>query len=108
MVIDPDDGSEESWRAQGNAEKMRANFRGWEPRYAPLFKPWLALAEAAPRHLVLAPLSGISRVEKLLKLVPSTLRWKLMDRSPLKTWIHKSNKVVLLGDACHPMLVSHL
>jgi salicylate hydroxylase len=32
VVIDPDDGSEESWKAQGNAEKMRANFRGWEPR----------------------------------------------------------------------------
>ncbi|ELU37079.1 salicylate 1-monooxygenase [Rhizoctonia solani AG-1 IA] len=41
---------------------------------------------------------------KLLKMVPSTLKWALRDRLPLDTWIHKSNKVVLLGDACHPML----
>ncbi|KAG9082634.1 hypothetical protein FS749_003946 [Ceratobasidium sp. UAMH 11750] len=37
-------------------------------------------------------------------MVPSTLKWALRDRLPLDTWIHKSNKVVLLGDACHPML----
>lgn len=29
-----------------------------------------------------------------------------MDRKPLKSWIHPDNRVVLLGDACHPMLVS--
>lgn len=44
-------------------------------------------------------------VRKLLSFVDSTLKWRLMDRQPLKTWIHPSSKVVLLGDACHPMLV---
>ncbi|KAJ4482208.1 FAD/NAD-P-binding domain-containing protein [Lentinula aciculospora] len=31
---------------------------------------------------------------------------KLLSRaeSPLETWIHASNRVVLLGDSCHPML----
>lgn len=29
-----------------------------------------------------------------------------MGRQPLETWVHKSGRVVLLGDACHPMLVS--
>ncbi len=38
----------------------------------------------------------------------STLKWRLMDRKPLKTWIHPSYKVILLGDACHPMLVCDL
>jgi len=28
-----------------------------------------------------------------------------MDRAPLDRWVHKDGKVVLLGDACHPMLV---
>ena len=31
-----------------------------------------------------------------------------MDRQPLKTWIHPSYRVILLGDACHPMLVRPL
>ena len=29
-----------------------------------------------------------------------------MDRKPLTTWIHPSHRVILLGDSCHPMLVS--
>ncbi|EJD02574.1 FAD/NAD-binding domain-containing protein [Fomitiporia mediterranea MF3/22] len=75
VLIHPDDGSVESWTAEGSAEKMRADFAGWEPR-----------------------------VEKLLSMVPSTLKWKLMDRQPIPTWIHREGRVVLLGDSCHPML----
>ncbi|EJU02716.1 FAD/NADP-binding domain-containing protein, partial [Dacryopinax primogenitus] len=75
VLLHPDDGSVESWTAEGSADKMRADFEGWEPR-----------------------------IQKLLAFVPSTLKWKLMDRGPLETWIHKSGKVVLLGDSCHPML----
>jgi hypothetical protein len=45
------------------------------------------------------------RVQKLLAMIPTTLNWKLMDRDPLETWIHKGGKLVLLGDSCHPMLV---
>ncbi|CCO31530.1 3-hydroxybenzoate 6-hydroxylase [Rhizoctonia solani AG-1 IB] len=75
VLLHPDDGATESWSAEGSGDNMRKDFEGWEPR-----------------------------VDKLLKLVPSTLKWALRDRLPLDTWIHKSNKVVLLGDACHPML----
>ncbi|KAG8741018.1 hypothetical protein FRC10_003441 [Ceratobasidium sp. 414] len=75
VLLHPDDGATESWSAEGSGDNMRKDFEGWEPR-----------------------------VEKLLKMVPSTLKWALRDRLPLDTWIHKSNKVVLLGDACHPML----
>lgn len=45
------------------------------------------------------------RIQKLLALVPSTLNWKLMDRAPLSTWVHRDGKLALLGDSCHPMLV---
>jgi salicylate hydroxylase len=48
----------------------------------------------------------LDRVTKLLNMVPSTLKWKLMDRAPLETWVHPQGNVALLGDACHPMLVS--
>ncbi|KAG8931268.1 hypothetical protein FRC02_002990 [Tulasnella sp. 418] len=75
VLLHPDDGSVESWQAEGSAEKMRADFRGWDPK-----------------------------IQKLLEMVPSTLKWKLMDRKPLHTWVHPSGKVALLGDACHPML----
>ncbi|OBZ73032.1 3-hydroxybenzoate 6-hydroxylase 1 [Grifola frondosa] len=75
VLIHPDDGSVESWTAEGSAEKMRSDFADFEPR-----------------------------VQKLLGQVKSTLKWRLMDRQPLDTWIHQSGRVVLLGDSCHPML----
>ncbi|KAM5531760.1 hypothetical protein V8D89_014572 [Ganoderma adspersum] len=70
-----DDGSVEEWKTQGDVEKMRADFADFEPR-----------------------------IIKLLNMTPSSLRWRLVDRKPLKTWIHPSYRVILLGDACHPML----
>ena len=36
------------------------------------------------------------------------MKWRLMDREPLEKWVHPAGKVVLLGDSCHPMLVSHV
>jgi 2-polyprenyl-6-methoxyphenol hydroxylase-like FAD-dependent oxidoreductase len=50
----------------------------------------------------------VRSVEKLLQMVPSTLKWKLMDRAPLNKWVHREGRVALLGDACHPMLVGIL
>lgn len=44
----------------------------------------------------------------MLGFAKSTLKWQLMDRQPLERWVHENGRVVLLGDACHPMLVSHL
>ncbi|CAL1707345.1 unnamed protein product [Somion occarium] len=75
VLIHPDDNSVESWTAEASADKMRSDFADFEPK-----------------------------VQKLLKFVDSTLKWRLMDRQPLETWIHSSGRVVLLGDACHPML----
>ncbi|KAF9077437.1 FAD/NAD-binding domain-containing protein [Rhodocollybia butyracea] len=76
-VEDGDEEASYSWTAKGDTDKMRAEFSGWEPR-----------------------------VEKLLALVksPHVLKYKLMDCVPLKTWVHPHGHVVLLGDACHPML----
>ncbi|KAI6132467.1 hypothetical protein EDD16DRAFT_1851712 [Pisolithus croceorrhizus] len=63
------------WRIEESTDRMKEEFVGWEPR-----------------------------IQKLLSLIPSTLKWKLMDRAPLETWIHEDGKFALLGDACHPML----
>ncbi|KAG9124895.1 hypothetical protein FRC07_009823 [Ceratobasidium sp. 392] len=42
------------------------------------------------------------RIQQLLDCTPKVLRWALKIRDPLTTW-HRHG-VVLLGDACHPML----
>ncbi|KAI0249405.1 FAD/NAD-P-binding domain-containing protein [Lactifluus subvellereus] len=75
VLLHPDDGSVESWTEEGSGDKMRADFADFEPR-----------------------------VQKLLSFVESTLKWRLMDRKPLPTWVHPQGRVVLLGDSCHPML----
>jgi len=75
VLLHPDNGSVESWTEEGSGDKMRADFADFEPR-----------------------------VQKLLSFVRSTLKWRLMDRKPLPTWVHQKGRLVLLGDACHPML----
>lgn len=77
VMMHPDEAEEgvESWTAKGNVERMKESYKGW--------------------NIV---------IQKLLALVPSTLDWKLMDRDPLPSWIHKDGKLALLGDSCHPML----
>ena len=37
-MLHPDDGSVESWTAEACANKMRAEFEGWEPRYLSRFE----------------------------------------------------------------------
>ncbi|KAG8779744.1 hypothetical protein FRC12_023872 [Ceratobasidium sp. 428] len=44
-----------------------------------------------------------SRAEKPPMIALSVPKWAL-HAIPPNTWIHKPNDVVLLGDACHPML----
>jgi len=75
VLVHPDDGSVESWTEEGSGDKMRADFADFD-----------------------------SSVRKMLGFVKSTLKWRLMDRKPLPTWVHPEGRLVLLGDACHPML----
>jgi len=32
----------------------------------------------------------------------------MVDRGPLNKWVHDSGRVILLGDACHPMVVRYI
>lgn len=47
-------------------------------------------------------------LEKLLSKIPegSVLEWRLCDMDPLDSWVFKGGKMVLIGDAAHPMLPS--
>ncbi|KAJ8093248.1 hypothetical protein PM082_020734 [Marasmius tenuissimus] len=64
-----------SWIADGSLTELRALYTGWD---------W--------------------RVQKLLALATSCLKTKVAYMEPLPSWTHPSMKVVLVGDACHPML----
>ncbi|KIM69526.1 hypothetical protein SCLCIDRAFT_12991 [Scleroderma citrinum Foug A] len=62
-------------KAEIKADKIKAEYEGWEPR-----------------------------IQKLLSFIPSAIKWKLLDHAPLKSWVHRDGKLALLGDSCHPML----
>ncbi|KAF1968159.1 salicylate hydroxylase-like protein [Bimuria novae-zelandiae CBS 107.79] len=75
VLLVPDDLEEGVARVEGNTEEMRKLFEGWDP-------------------VLTALLSCVDKVDK----------WKLMHRPTLPSWINTSSNLVLIGDACHPML----
>ncbi|KAL4073711.1 hypothetical protein V8B97DRAFT_1865579 [Scleroderma yunnanense] len=75
VMCHTDRDSEAPWKTETSVDKIKAEYEGWEPR-----------------------------IQKLLSLVPSAVKWKLLDHAPLKSWVHKDGRLVLLGDSCHPML----
>jgi salicylate hydroxylase len=44
------------------------------------------------------------RLTQLLSSVPTVSKWKLMHRAPLASWTNPQSNLLLIGDACHPML----
>lgn len=43
-------------------------------------------------------------VRKLCSLTGTYLKWRLADFDHLQRWVHPGKKVIILGDACHPMM----
>ena len=66
---------QESWQHEGNILALREKFSGWHPE-----------------------------VTHILEQAQQTFLWALFDRAPLNRWVDERERVVLLGDACHPML----
>ncbi|KFZ11099.1 hypothetical protein V501_04900 [Pseudogymnoascus sp. VKM F-4519 (FW-2642)] len=64
-----------TWKPETAICDMRKEFSGWDPRLV-----------------------------KIINLVESTLKWPLMMGTELKTWIAPSKKVLIIGDAAHPMV----
>ena len=60
-------------------------------------------SELGNKQDALKDFSGWSpTVTKILETADKHYRWALFDRAPLDKWFNK--RVVLMGDACHPML----
>ncbi len=77
VLCHPDTGfSEESWTARASKQEILHHFGNWDS----------------------------TRLRKLLELIPdeNVMKWRLCEHDLLPTWV--VGKVVLLGDACHPML----
>lgn len=64
----------ESWSAKGSLEELRASFAGFH-----------------------------AEVQAVLNAADSVHKWALFERDPLPRWHLDGGRVVLLGDACHPM-----
>ncbi|KAG2121125.1 monooxygenase [Suillus cothurnatus] len=48
------------------------------------------------------------RCAAVVSKAPSCIDWKLLVHDPLPTWVSKSGRVVLIGDAAHPFLPSSM
>ena len=68
---------EESWSFPGKLEDVYKVFEGWDPLCKTI------VSKTPESHLV---------------------DWKLVYRDPLPTWISKTGRIALLGDAAHPFL----
>ncbi|KAF2870628.1 FAD binding domain-containing protein [Massariosphaeria phaeospora] len=75
VLLVPDDLPESVARQEGSLQEMKQLFDGWDPV-----------------------------LTQLLTHVPRVDKWKLLHRPTLPTWINASSNLVLVGDACHPML----
>src|SRR6185312_4416461 len=73
--VETDEVSEESWTLKFPWEKLKADYRGWNPAIQ-------AVIDAADKD--------------------ACYRWSLHDRPPATHW--STNHVTLLGDAAHPTL----
>lgn len=55
------------------------------------------------KDTLLAAFSGFHpNVRAILSAAPEIRKWALVEREPMPSW--GANRIVLLGDACHPML----
>lgn len=76
------------------------NFVGFVPADDEMRESWSAPGD--PDQLRAEFAGWDNRITGLLSKVDHTLRWGLYDREPLSKWY--SGRLVLLGDAAHPML----
>jgi len=76
------------------------NYVGFVPTDEQMKESWSAPGD--PEALRRAFEGWDPRVGDVLREVDETFRWALYDRDPLPTWV--KGRLILLGDAAHPML----
>ncbi|KIJ35748.1 hypothetical protein M422DRAFT_108987, partial [Sphaerobolus stellatus SS14] len=76
FLIHPSDepNTDEDWNTDDDVERIKKHIEGWDPK-----------------------------LMKLAELVERTTDVKLVQRNPYDNWVHEDGRVVLVGDACHPM-----
>jgi len=50
-------------------------------------------------------LPDILRIQRLVKLAPTALRTKYVRRGVVEEWFDSSKRLLLVGEAAHPILV---
>ena len=81
-----------TWNATNALEEMRQSFRDWDPRSTISIPAWLQLADYC------------CRLVTLINKIKQTVKWPLVTGARLPTWISKSQKLLILGDAAHAMV----
>jgi salicylate hydroxylase len=76
------------------------NYVGFVSSDEPLKESWSAVGDPAALAREFAGWDPM--VEAIIAQVKTTFRWGLFDRAPLPTWTRR--RLILLGDAAHPML----
>ncbi|KAH6877159.1 salicylate hydroxylase [Thelonectria olida] len=76
MVLSHVDHSDPTtWNSRDAVKDMRDHFENWDPR-----------------------------LKKVIHMITKTIKWPLLSGAQLPTWISRSEKVVILGDAAHAMV----
>ncbi|EKJ72042.1 hypothetical protein FPSE_07784 [Fusarium pseudograminearum CS3096] len=70
-----DHSSPSTWNSETAIQDMQDSFRDWDPK-----------------------------LQKVIMMIKHTIKWPLMTGSRLQTWISRSQKLVILGDAAHAMV----
>lgn len=91
-----DDNINESWATKDSVESLRAYLATWDPKSVLSLGGGLPLADRE------------YRVAKLTQLIEHAADIKAVQRQVYDTWVHDSGKVVIVGEACHPMPVGRV
>ena len=75
VLLCPDDLPSDVAKAHGNVNEMKKLFEDWDPCLI-----------------------------RFLNLVDQVDKWRLFLRADIPSWIHPSNKFVMIGDSCHAMV----
>lgn len=75
VLSHPEDSDPSTWQQETAIQEMKQHFRDWDPR-----------------------------LTKLIDMIKQTLKWPLLTGKPLRNWVSSSGKLVIIGDAAHPMV----